>query len=362
MKILQVINSLNTGGAEKLLLESLPLYKAQDISVELLLLNDQGSHFFKKIQNHKYLKVHILSSYSIYNPINIFKIIPFLKNYDLVHVNLFPSIYWVAIAKLISRNKVKLILTEHATSNRRFRSRYFRPIDKIIYSNYDKIVTISEDVDKVIKNYTGLPVKNFQLISNGVNISSIVNSKPSQDPEILDFLGDKSKSIIQVSRFQDPKDQPTLIKAIALLPNNIKLLLVGDGELKKECEILAEQLQLSNRVKFLGVRMDVPELLKLTDIVVLSTKFEGLSLSSIEGLASGKPFIGSDVPGLTEVVENAGLLFPQGNEKALASRIEQLLNDRQFYNKVTEACVKKSDLYDIHNMISEYSNLYRSLL
>lgn len=362
MKVLQVINSLETGGAEKLILESLPLFKEYGITVDLLLLNDKGSPFLRKIKkNHGNLNVHILTSYSLYNPINLFKIIHFFKYYDIVHANLFPSIYFVAIAKIISHRKSKLILTEHATFNRRFNNFFFRKINNVIYNFYDKIITISQGVDKNTKNYTNLPSEKIQLIYNGINISAITNSKASQDTKILKFMGNSCKLIIQVSRFQAQKDQATLIKAISLLPRHVKLLLIGDGELKKECQHLADELKVSDRVNFLGVRMDVPELLKLADIVVLSTRYEGLSLSSIEGLASGKPFIGSDVAGLTEVVENAGLLFPQGDDVILAAIIEQLLGDRVFYKKTAAACVNRAASYDIRHMVEGYCNVYKSL-
>ena len=82
-----------------------------------------------------------------------------------------------------------------------------------------------------------------------------------------------------------------------LLPLEVKLVLAGEGVLKKKCQDLVETLKLKERVVFLGLRMDIPQLLKTADVVVLSSKYEGLSLSSIEGLAAGKPFVASDVPG-----------------------------------------------------------------
>jgi glycosyltransferase involved in cell wall biosynthesis len=362
MKILNIINNLNTGGAEKLLLESLPIFKEKGVPVDLLLLNYSNSIFLEEIKKNKNLKIYYLSSLSIYNPYNIFKIIPFLKKYNIVHAHLFPSIYWTSIARLISFSTCKLVMTEHSSSNRRRKYQFFKYIDKFIYGKYDRIITISKDVDISTKNHINLPHNKLKLIYNGINISNITNSSPCFDPSIIKFLGPNSKVVIQISRFQEPKDQATLINSIALLPSHVKLLLVGDGELKYQSELLVNKLQLSNRVKFLGIRIDVPQLLKLADIVVLSTKHEGLSLSSIEGLASGRPFIGSDVPGLSEVVENAGILFPQGNEKNLACSINRLLSDKQYYDKISKACVERSKLYDIKHMADKYISLYWSLV
>jgi glycosyltransferase involved in cell wall biosynthesis len=109
------------------------------------------------------------------------------------------------------------------------------------------------------------------------------------------------------------------------------------------------------------VRTDVVQLLKTSDVIVLSSKHEGLSLSCIEGMASGKPFVASDVPGLREVVQNAGVLFPFGDEKALANSIEKLLGDATYYQEIVTKCISKSNEYDIYTMVEEYISVYQKL-
>ena len=139
---------------------------------------------------------------------------------------------------------------------------------------------------------------------------------------------DDDKILIQVARFNKYKDHRTLIKSLKILPNNIKLILVGDGELKFEIKKLINELDLNKRVALLGVRMDVPNLLKSSDISILSSHSEGFGLVAIEGMASGKPFVGSDVKGLSNIVSGAGLLFENGNEKT-----KQEMSKRDFENK-----------------------------
>jgi glycosyltransferase involved in cell wall biosynthesis len=359
-KILQIINSLDMGGAEKLLLETLPLYALENIKVDLLLLNGKDSHFLNELRKFNNIKIYNLNL-NIYNPIILFKIIPFFKRYDLIHVNLFPSIYWVSLAKFISRSKIKLILTEHAIYNKRMSSKLFRIIDRFVYQGFDKIVTISNDVDSAIKKHLAFSNHRFQLILNGINIKNIHLSKASQDKRILDFIGSNGKMLIQVSRFQKQKDQKTLIRAMSLLPSYVKLILVGDGELRRECELLSDELRLSHRIRFLGIRKDVPQLLKLSDVVILSTWFEGLSLSSVEGLASGKPFIGSDSPGLREVVKGAGIVFPPGDHKLLARHVQSLLLDKVYYDDIARSCVDRSRIYDVSHMLTQHIDMYCSM-
>ena len=105
MKILHLINNLNTGGAEKLLLETLPLYNQKGIKVDLLLLDGKDYPFLKELNNQNCCTIYNLGKASAYNPFLIFKIIPYLKRYDLIHAHLFPTLYWLAFAKLISFNK-----------------------------------------------------------------------------------------------------------------------------------------------------------------------------------------------------------------------------------------------------------------
>ncbi len=362
MKILQIINSLGTGGAEKLIVESLPIMKKNGIEVDLFLLKSGDFPFEKTFRNNLEFRIYHSQLKSVYNPFHIFKIIQLLKRYDVVHVHLFPALYWVALAKIISFSKTKLVFTEHNTTNRRVDKWYFKAIDAFIYRQYSKIISISEKVNEMLLDKMKIENSKVHLIKNGINLDIINNALLISKNKIHKSLNENHKIIIQISRFQSQKDQQTLIKSMQLLTKNVVLLLVGDGELKKECENLSKQLNLENRVFFLGVRMDVPQLLKTADIVVLSSHYEGLSLASIEGLASGKPFIASNVPGLTEVVENAGLLFEENNEKELANHINNLLKDKNYYNKIAQKCLSKSKEYDINKMVFDEIELYKKLI
>lgn len=359
MKVAHLINSMFTGGAENLITESIPIFESNSLFVDVILLNGMETPFLNKLKTSKG-KIISLGKSSVYNPLLIFKIIPFLKKYDIIHVHLFPAFYWVAIAKLISFSKIKLVYTEHGTSNRRMKNKVLVPIDIFIYSFFSKIITISDDVDSAIKKHLKLKKSKFELIKNGINISLIKNAKPYKDELFKKQFCEKF--LFQFSSFQYPKDQKTVIKSLLHLPQNVHLFLVGDGVLKAECEAFVKYLKLQNRVHFLGIRMDIPNLLKTADVVVLSSHHEGLSLASIEGLASGKPFICSNVPGLQEVVLGAGLLFEDKNEIELSELITNLLENEIYYNEIAEKCQKRADDFDIEIMIKKEIELYKSIL
>ena len=361
MKILHVINNLATGGAEKLLLETIPKYTATDRSVDLLVLNGIEYPFYLEFQKNKQNQLFSLGKLSIYNPILIFKVIKYLKKYDIIHVHLFPSLYWVAIAKMLSFSSVKLIYTEHSTSNRRHNSFFFKFFDRLIYSQYSKIVCVSKEVEEQLKKKLNLANSKLTCIENGIDLSKIENAKGYTIEELNLGLPSNAKILLQVSSFQFPKDQMTVIKALQHLSENIHLLLAGHGNLEAQCQQLARELKLTERVHFLGIRMDIPRLLKTADIVILTSQYEGLSLSCIEGLASGKPFVASDVPGLKEIVNESGLLFPFRDNTILAQICSSFLNDKDKYDEAVKKCLQRAKQYDIANMIQKQTELYQSL-
>jgi glycosyltransferase involved in cell wall biosynthesis len=356
MKVLQVISSLYMGGAEKLLAESVPLYQSHGLEVDLLLLNGSETTLMKDLKSKTNGRIYSLGNGSVYNPMHIFKILPYLKKYDILHVHLFPTLYWVALAKMISLSKVKIIYTEHSTNNRRRKKLVFRVLDKLIYSQYDKIITIADEVDQNLKNHLGFNPSRFELINNGVDVQLFHEAKTYSKN---DFFTEDDTILIQVSSFRPAKDQITVIKALQYLPISTKLLLVGEGDKMEICQNLVKELQLEDRVIFLGVRMDVPRLLKTADIVVMSSVYEGLSLASIEGMASGKVFVASNVPGLKEIVNGAGILFEKGNEKQFAHEISKLLTDTVYYNLISNRCYHRSKAYDIEKMIDSYIKTYK---
>ncbi|WP_302613913.1 glycosyltransferase, partial [uncultured Bacteroides sp.] len=122
------------------------------------------------------------------------------------------------------------------------------------------------------------------------------------------------------------------------------------------------ELGLENRVHFLGLRQDVPTLVKTSDILVLSTNFEGFGLVAVEGMAAGKPVIASNVPGLKEVVNGAGILFPAKDDDCLAREIEHLFKDEDYRNIIAKRCLQRAMKYDVKFMIEKYLLIYNECL
>lgn len=359
MKVIHIINSLNSGGAEKLVTDLCVAYKERGVEVELALFSGKKTVFMERLLDiFPGIKIHVLAQPdALYSPKNIFAARRLIKKYHIVHVHLFPAFYWVGLASFFLNSKVSLFYTEHNTTNRRRNHFVLKRMDKIIYRRYTKIVTISDAVHHNLKEHLG---KNKGLafqINNGIDLNEISRATPYTKKEL--GFDEKTVLLLQVSSFTAQKDQKTLIKSLLHLPSHIHVLLVGEGSLKQEHETFTKDINLKDRVHFLGLRNDVPRLLKTVDAVVLSSNFEGLSLSCVEGLASGKPFIAADVPGLTEVVENYGVLFPKGDDENLAQRVNELLDDKDHYSKVTASCMDRAKDFNIIKMVDNYLKLYR---
>lgn len=354
MKILHVITSLYTGGAEKLMVDLLPRLQVLGNDVELLLFDGTRTPFYDQIDQMG-IKINYLAiGGNVYNPLNILRLIKFIKKYDIVHTHNTACQYYVALAKLFSLANYKLFTTEHSTNNRRRKYKIFKLVDKFIYRKYNGIISISTKATESLNSFIGHNINIF-TIENGINITKFSKLKQT------DFSS-HDKIITMIAGFREAKDQDTLIQAIKLLPNDYKLWLVGDGERREILENLVAELRLTERVKFWGIRSDIPQILEQSHIVVLSSHWEGLSLSSIEGMASGRPFIASDVDGLREIVNGYGVLFPHQDAEDLANEIKSLCENQEKYNQITKSCQERAKQFDINIMAEKYNEVYYKII
>lgn len=369
MRILHIINSLGKGGAEKLLVESLPIIKNHTICVLALTNKDEATSYKIQLQSAK-IQYFLLHNGSVRSSIVIWKLYKFLKEkiteFDIIHVHLFPTLYYVSICSVFfrQRRRVKWIFTEHSTQNKRAGNVFLRPIEKWIYQNYDAVIAISAKVQDRLKKL--LPNKDkIHLIRNGVNIERFKLAPLLTSEEINEKFGVNAQPIIllMTARFKYPKDQATLIKSLAFLPLNVHAFFVGDGDNNQmEAAIsLAKSEGLLDRVHFLGFRSDVPLLMKAADINILSSNYEGMSGVALESMASGTPFLGSDVPGINDVVPDDRFLFKVGEARQLSDRIKNILRSHELAEQMSVAGLNYVNQFAMEKMVNNYLNLYTEL-
>lgn len=361
MKILHIITHFSiTSGAAKLVSTLIPCQIRLGNQVDVLALYDLHPTYEQEIKklgcNYNYLWN---KEKDRFNPKTVHKLIPIIKNYDIVHTHLFPSLYWGVIAKKISNTKCKLVVTEHSTLNNRQGKVWMKPIERYIYKRYDAIISISDAVKIYLHKYVDSHL-NIDTIVNGINLDSFHNAKPISRMNL--GIPDDIVLVTHVAGFRPPKDQKTVLKAIKRLPNNIHAMFVGTGETLQEHIELAKNMGVLDRVHFVGLREDVPALLKASDIVVMSSHFEGFGLAAVEGMAAGKPVIGSNVPGLKEVIQGAGILFPKHDDETLSNEILKLSTDKSYKNNIINRCKSRAEEFDIKIMAQKYNNIYERII
>lgn len=353
MKILHVITSLRIGGAEKLMVDLLPRLKAQGLNVDLLLFDGTDTSFRRDVEAAGIKVFDLGIGGSVYSPAKLIKLIPFLKKYDVVHTHNTASQLFVAIGSIFS--SVVLYTTEHTTSNRRRGWKWYAPIDRWMYSRYRKVICISKKTEDNLRNSLKKFPTETTTIYNGISIEKYSDANPSK--ELEKYSSDIIK-VIMVAGFRHEKDHPSVIKAFKRMPDNFHLFLIGDGVRRKEYEDLIEELNLKNRIHLLGMRSDVPSLLKAADIGIMYSHWEGFGLAAVEVMAAGKPLIASDIPGISEVVKNAGILVPSESPTTIADEIQKLAFDKKYYAKVATACKLRALQFDISIMADGYRKLY----
>lgn len=366
MKVLHIINNLASGGAEKLILDILPLLNKSDgLKADLLILSDKSNVYYEKLVS-KGTNVFCVKYKCLYDPRNIFEIAKKINEgeYDIVHSHLFPTQYWVSISKLFIKDKnVKYITTEHSTHNRRRDINFFRYLDRAVYSIYDYIVSITNETqDNLIKWYSGskLNIDKHIVIENGINLKKIKKSTPYSKYKLIGFDDENAKIVCMVGRFSEAKDQISLIKAMKEVSKNIHLIFVGEGPLMNKCIDLVNQVGLEDRVHFLGFREDVYRIMKTSDIIVLSSNWEGFGLSAVEGMAAGKVVLISDVPGLNKIVEKSDQKFEKGNHIQISNIINRFLLDDRALNEALKYSRIRCEKYDINKTVRSYIDLYNT--
>lgn len=265
-----------------------------------------------------------------------------------------------AIAGRLSRRKPKIVRTRHLAL----------PItSKITYSVLPhRVVTVSEYVRKYLVEEKGIPADKVISIPTGIDTqrfnSDIVKAVPREK------LGVPPDAILvgTIAIFRRKKGHHTLLEAIPEVLNRFPktiFLFAGDGPQRKNIETRILELGISDNIRLIGLRKDVPEVLKAIDLFVLSTLQEALGTSFIEAMAIGKPVVGTRVGGVSEAVKDgvSGILVEPENPDALAKAIISLLGDRERMKEMGIAGRKiVAENYSVEGMLRKLYDFYMSLV
>ncbi|MFA6273184.1 MAG: glycosyltransferase family 4 protein [Candidatus Paceibacterota bacterium] len=215
------------------------------------------------------------------------------------------------------------------------------PIFKMIFQRADKVTAISNYLAQWGKT---MGAKNVEVIPNGVDIEKFNPDFATQNRG--------NKILITTSRLVKKNGVGDIIEALKLLPENLKLIIVGSGELEKSLKFKVKSLKLEERVRFLGFvePEKIPEYLWTSDIFIRPSLSEGLGNSFIEAMTAGLPIIGTSVGGIPDFLfppERSDLksgersdLIPTGlfcepnNPQSIAEKVKLLLADNSLRQKI----------------------------
>ncbi|PLX24915.1 hypothetical protein C0580_03770 [Candidatus Parcubacteria bacterium] len=260
----------------------------------------------------------------------------------------------VAIFKLFNP-KIKYALTLQEGDAPEYIEKTMKPLWSLFTSSFKK-ATVVQVISKFLGEWAKkreVAEKNIELIHNGANPKDL---KPNVSKEELDKLKAKYNKkegevyLVNTARLAPQKANDDIITAMAMLPENIKFLLVGDGDDKNMLKYLARELGLEDRVIFVGQvdRGEVSKYRQISDIFVCPSRSEGLGNAFLSAMASRLPVIATQEGGLREFInEKTAWVVQKDSPEQIAEAVKNILNDPQKVKTITE---------NAHQMVSQEYN------
>ncbi len=238
--------------------------------------------------------------------------------------------------------------------------RKYRLLFKIGAPFTDAVACVSQHVLDGAQKHLRVPRSALHLIYNGVDVAGIAAADP-----IDDLVGSGTiPAASMCGRLDSTKDYETLIAAAALLQERgeaVRFFFIGDGAGRGELERLVHDRKLADHIHFLGVRDDVPRIMKTADVFAFSVKpEEGQGIALVEAMAAGVPVVASDVGACREVLDGGrcGLLVKAGDAQAMADGIRTLIADEERATALANAArLRVRDLFDIRRTAEGYARL-----
>jgi glycosyltransferase involved in cell wall biosynthesis len=269
------------------------------------------------------------------------------RKYDLVHVHTPVAAFLGRLAARIADRRIKTLYTAHGLhfvqGGHRLKNIFFLALEKLASSWTDALIVMNKEDYEAAQRY-GLAGRESLFFVNGVGVDvnkfrpELLSSEEKEDFKQMSGCG-SDKVVGMIAEFIPRKRHIDLINAAEKILqeyNDVAFILIGDGQLLPKLKHLASAKNYRNKIKFLGHRQDVPELLASMDILVLPSLREGLPRSLQEAMATGIPVVATDVKGDRDLVrhEETGLLVPPRDPEALAQAILKLLQDEDLAERM----------------------------
>lgn len=370
INVMQLVNGTQLLGAERVVLEIIEQLPVDTYKVTIGLVN--GGEELKQLMFNELSQFNVAITifshkYSdFYTMLLIFK---YCKKYDidLLHSHGYKSDIIIYLCRLFGL-KINMIATNHTYKVNTLKDRIYRKLDLYALSKIKYIVAVNEDVKSEMVA-AGINANKIKIIDNGVSLNF------KRDNELISSFRaecgavDSDSFVVGIVASLTPeKAHGDLLQAMSIinkLYNHIKLVIVGDGLLRKELERKCCDLDIVENVYFAGRRDNVRQLLGSFDVFVLPSYNEGLPMALLEAMASNIPVVASSVGAVPNVIQDGvnGCLIEPGSVEQLVENIKKVFLDVDLRNVLAssgrETIEKK---YSSQKMTEKYMAIYREIV
>lgn len=362
--ILHVINDLDVGGTEMMLLRTLP--RLNEFKHVVCSLSSQGVIGESLIKEG--IGVIALNQKRLLSIGSLISLVKVIKKVDpdIIQTYLFQASFIGRFAALYTKKHIVISSIRSSFAQARYIIVVLLDIITSIFVKHylSNSLTAAKRFHK-----WGIPLKKISVIYNGIEVNRVgldVDFK-----KIKEKIGIPSQAIILscLAKLRKGKGHIILFKALKEINknnnlDNINLLLIGDGPEKNRLFQKVNEYHLSQKVFFLGNRKDISELLRMTDIFVLPTLFEGMSNAILEAMADGLPIITTDIPENNELIKNNehGILVKPKDFNKLAEVIYFLISNRDYARELgSKARERVNKEFTIDTTIQKLKKFYQNV-
>ncbi len=361
-KILFVLDCLKGGGAQRFTVNLLKHINKEEFTIDLVLVKAEGE-FLELLPVD--INVHNLNSSSA--KFAVIKLVKTIKkiNPDLIFSTLTYINILTYFAVKILKSTVPVIMRSSnlESVNLKKESNLTKIFIRKAYNYAEKVVVLTKAMkNDFIENFK-IPAEKVEVIPNMVDIE-YVHSKKSEIIEDSFFMEEKDSPVITaVGNLSSQKGYEYLIKAFAELRKNrvARLVIIGEGVLRKELEQLSCKLGVRNDVYIPGFKNNPFKYIGASDIFIMPSLWEGFPNVLIESMACSVPVVVADCPGIAEIITNGlnGVIVSRGSEKEILSAIEMLLNDAELRRDLAEVGVERTNDFAADKITHRYEELIK---
>jgi len=296
------------------------------------------------------------------------------EGFDILHCHSARAAFYGRVGGALLRGRrPRIVYSIHGFTAPHYgfvKSRILLGMERLLMPLTDAFIAVSEAERTDFLAAGFAPRERVHLVRYGIDTARFHDAEVDR-AEQRTALGVPADAplVTTVCRLYFPKDVDTLLKAFAVVSAqcpHVHLLVVGDGPYRPQVESLIAQLGLATDVTLAGFRRDIPQILAVSDIFVLSTTAgEGLPITILEAMASGLPVVASDVTGVKEEVihQHTGLTVPPKNPVALFEALLDLLRDEQKASTMgRRGRVRVEKLFTLERMARETIAIYEALI